>query len=98
MFKQKFGSLIWLTYRKNFKPLLADDLKLVETFLSIRPHMVADKKRVARVGSTSDVGWGCAIRVCQMLFSHTILRHTLGETYSQVCMTNIGMREKLKVL
>ena len=36
-----------------------------------------------KVGHTNDVGWGCCIRVAQMLTAHTILRHMMGDDYSR---------------
>jgi hypothetical protein len=35
----------------------------LEDFLELRPEMLTNKKRVAKIGATTDVGWGCAIRV-----------------------------------
>jgi hypothetical protein len=81
-FNRKFWNLIWLCYRKNFAPLLTNDMNTLQDFLELRPEMLTDKKRVAKIGATNDVGWGCAIRVGQMMFCHTILRHRLGDAYS----------------
>lgn len=30
--------------------------------------------KTVRIGLTNDVGWGCAIRVAQMLICHAVLR------------------------
>lgn len=34
--------------------------------------------RNVKIGSSNDVGWGCTIRVAQMIFCHTMLRHRLN--------------------
>jgi hypothetical protein len=41
--------------------------------------LVKRPKREFRYGFTNDSGWGCTIRVTQMLFSHAILRADLGD-------------------
>ena len=58
--------------------------------------MQAPPKRQLKIGVTNDVGWGCTIRVGQMLLAHTILRHQLGEYNMQVLLRN--MNEYCKVL
>ena len=52
--------------------------------------------RQLKVGITNDVGWGCTIRVGQMLLAHTILRHQLGEYNMPQLLKN--MNEYYKVL
>ena len=56
-FTQAFQSIIWVTYRYGFDPIIHKD----KTF-------------------TSDTGWGCTIRVGQMLFLNTLKRHFQTES------------------
>ena len=37
------------------------------------------QQRELKIGYTNDVGWGCTIRVAQMLTAHAILRHLIGD-------------------
>jgi len=78
--------LIWVTYRRNFRPLQKPNGDLL----------------------TSDAGWGCTIRVGQMLFLHCLQKHfnienqnpyylieliqenLLGAPFSLHSITNIG--------
>ena len=32
-----------------------------------------------KIGYNNDIGWGCTIRVAQMLTSHALLRHLMQE-------------------
>ena len=34
-------------------------------------------ERQLKIGINNDIGWGCAIRVAQMMLAHTLLRHQL---------------------
>lgn len=57
-FQERFWSIIWCCYRKNFKPLLSSDQEALKKAFEIR-----EPKRVVRLGYTNDSGWGCVIRV-----------------------------------
>jgi cysteine protease ATG4 len=52
-FLEDFRSLLWLTYRTDFEPLIDKDGR--------------------STGITSDAGWGCSIRVSQMLMAQSLL-------------------------
>ena len=67
-----FFQLIWFCYRKDFKRLLANDVNEVEIFLTT---VKLAKDRVIKIGLTNDIGWGCTIRVGQMVLAHAIRRH-----------------------
>jgi len=51
--------------------------------------------RSVKIGLTSDVGWGCTMRVAQMMFCHALLRHKLGSYSMKTLATS---RDYLKVL
>jgi len=73
-FQEKFWSTIWCCYRQNFHPLLsADEVELNKAY-QIRPWT-----RKITLGFDNDSGWGCTIRVTQMMMCHSILRATLGD-------------------
>lgn len=73
-FQQKFFALVWSCYRRNFSPLLLTDLDSLE-----RMFMVRDFDRQIKIGMTTDVGWGCTIRVFQMLLCNSVLKLHLGD-------------------
>ncbi len=67
-FDDRFRSLVWITYRTNFPPLLkglpaAASLKLKKYY-------------------TTDNGWGCSIRVGQMAVANALIRHIYGRGFS----------------
>lgn len=72
-FQERFWSTIWCCYRKNFTPLLAEDRSGLK-----RAFAIKQPDRVVRLGYTNDIGWGCTIRVSQMMLCHSILRAKLG--------------------
>ena len=72
-FDERFWATIWCCYRQDFKPLLAYDQKSLQKAFDIK-----QPNRVVKLGFTNDSGWGCTIRVTQMLFCHTILKAELG--------------------
>ena len=37
------------------------------------------KERPLKVGISNDIGWGCTIRVGQMMLAHSLLRHVLHD-------------------
>lgn len=77
-FQQEFFTLLYFCYKRNFKPLLQRDMEQVETFLSLT-CLNENQKRQLKIGYTNDIGWGCTLRVAQMLIAHTILRHKLKD-------------------
>ena len=69
--KQYFHSLIWSTYRRNFvQGLLSDQWS--KKYLSL--HLRA-KETPGKI--TTDMNWGCTLRVGQMLICNTLMRHLL---------------------
>ena len=60
-FIDDFRSRVWLTYRRDFTPLL-------------------DKDSIA-TSITSDAGWGCSIRVTQMLLAQSLVYIDLGRDW-----------------
>ena len=50
--KAAFRSIIWMTYRKDFKPLL-NESKILHTQITPNTKIC---------GFTTDAGWGCMIR------------------------------------
>lgn len=72
----QFYSLIWLCYRKNFKPLFLGEEEVLSKWLN---SYKADIGRDLKIGHMTDTGWGCTIRVAQMMLSHTFLRHHFRE-------------------
>ena len=92
-FNTAFWSLLWYCYRKEFRPLLQNDFEEIQVFLST---MQTPAIRTLKVGVSSDVGWGCCIRVAQMLLSHTILRHQLVDYNMKSLLRN--MQDYVKVL
>lgn len=81
MFQERFFATIWCCYRFNFSPLLVNDKESLQKAFEIkRPS------RNFHFGFTNDSGWGCTIRVTQMLFAHCLLRATLGDyTLKKLC-------------
>ena len=77
-FERAFYSLIYFSYRQDFAPLLQRDLEQLEAFLCLDDLHEAQLREI-KVGHTNDIGWGCTIRVAQMLTSHAILRHMLDD-------------------
>lgn len=53
-----FQNIIWMTYRKNFPPLLPEFF---------------DSDYI------SDAGWGCMLRVAQMMLAEALKRHIFYE-------------------
>jgi len=51
--------LIWLTYRKGFRPLLIERKQFLDRKID---------------NLTTDCGWGCTIRAAQMLLANSLLR------------------------
>ena len=39
----------------------------------------SSKERPLKIGISNDIGWGCTIRVGQMMLAHSLLRHVLHE-------------------
>jgi len=74
-FEQKFWALLWFCYRREFRPLLQSDVEEVQIFLTT----IGDNRpeRQLKIGINNDIGWGCTIRVAQMMLSHALLRHHL---------------------
>ncbi len=76
-FMETFRSLVWMTYRTNFAPLL-------ETIsASVREDLgdSALPKATQRLYN-SDNGWGCTIRVGQMALSNCLIRHKYSMGFS----------------
>lgn len=71
-FQVHFNSLIWLCYRKNFAPLFVGEEEYLTKWIKTLPK---DLGRDLKIGHTTDSGWGCTIRVAQMMLCHTFLRH-----------------------
>ena len=71
--QDRFQSTIWSCYRKKFRPLLSNDQRGIEELNLI--HRCKNLK----IGQTTDSGWGCTIRVFQMLLCHSFTRHQVGE-------------------
>ncbi len=87
-FQEIFWSTIWCCYRSNIKPLLVNDAEGLQRAFEIR-----QPSRVVRLGFTNDSGWGCTIRVTQMLLAHTLLRNELGNyTLLQLGQSNIYVK------
>ena len=63
-FLEDFRSLVWLSYRRDFEPLV-------------------DKDGVS-TGITSDGGWGCSVRVTQMLICESLHFLKYGRNRTQV--------------
>ncbi len=62
-FQQHFKSIPWMTYRKNFMPLLEGQ---------VLPPAMSHRKLKHK---TTDAGWGCMIRAGQMIVATALLRH-----------------------
>ena len=60
----------------------------MEIFLTTVENDELDRE--LKIGYTNDIGWGCCIRVAQMLLAHAILRHSLGSGYSMEEMIEEG--------
>ena len=58
-FERKFSSIILVTYRKNFRPLLTEDPRIME-FIE-RSYGSAPEK-IKQIRTTTDSNWGCTIR------------------------------------
>lgn len=84
-FHEKFWSTIWCCYRQNFSPLLIHDQRALNDAIRIRRPA-----KKFKIGHTNDTGWGCTIRVSQMMLCHAIMRAELGN-YS---MQTLGTSEK----
>jgi cysteine protease ATG4 len=67
-FKKSFYSIIWVTYRSHFRPII---------------NQTTGKQY------TSDVGWGCTIRVGQMLLLNTLKKHLklAPDSYHEILKT-----------
>jgi hypothetical protein len=67
-----FKTLIWVCYRKNFTPLFINEEEELTNWLKSQHR---DIGRDLKIGHTTDTGWGCTIRVAQMMLSNTFMRH-----------------------
>lgn len=77
-FIDDFRSRVWLTYRRDFSPLL-------------------DKDSVA-TSITSDAGWGCSIRVTQMLLAQSLVYLELGRDWRLSSATEEERNQYNKIL
>lgn len=51
-----------------------------------------------KIGLTNDIGWGCTIRVAQMLLAHSLLRHHLGDYDLTKLCTNMSAYTRVLTL
>jgi len=66
-----FHSLIWASYRKGFVAgLLSDPWSRKYLSLHLRESQTPGK-------ITTDMNWGCTLRVGQMLICNTLMRHLI---------------------
>eukprot|EP01022_Parablepharisma_sp_SALTPOND_P014094 TRINITY_DN1897_c0_g1_i1.p3 TRINITY_DN1897_c0_g1~~TRINITY_DN1897_c0_g1_i1.p3 ORF type:complete len:483 (+),score=58.05 TRINITY_DN1897_c0_g1_i1:140-1450(+) len=80
-FIDAFKSLIWMTYRTNFLPLL--DTISASVYCEVEEEKLdtATKKLYS-----TDNGWGCTIRVGQMALANALIRHLYNHEFSHLLL------------
>ena len=68
-FSEDFEKIIWITYRNNFKTLFKRKDFLQKVGFDHKQVKIDSNKL------TSDNGWGCMIRVSQMIMANALNRH-----------------------
>eukprot|EP00347_Sterkiella_histriomuscorum_P008343 403345460 len=63
--------------QKNFLPLLTENKYISDSVMQKRPN-----ENFNKVFTTTDVGWGCTIRVGQMMICQALMRHLIGLDHS----------------
>jgi hypothetical protein len=67
-----FSSLVWASYRRNFKEDLLSDSYSLKFLRAFGNYQTATQEKF-----NTDMNWGCTLRVGQMLITNTLLRHLL---------------------
>ncbi len=75
-FDLAFRSLVWMTYRTGFVPLLENLPAAV--FAQLSDKIIEDTKKLY----SSDNGWGCTIRVGQTALANALVRHVYDRQFS----------------
>jgi hypothetical protein len=58
LFERRFDNIILVTYRKNFRPLLTEDICIMEYV----DRTYANPEKLKQIRTTTDANWGCTIR------------------------------------